>query len=56
MTKTRQAEIELRSLDFELEFRISPRGKKIAVAIKDGKSYYATTTIKLVAKVKEILG
>ena len=52
MTKTKQAEMELRRLGFEIEGRISPRGNKLVVAVKDGKNIYETTMIKLLATVK----
>ena len=54
MTKTRQAEITLYSNGYIIEYVISPRGKKLAVAVKDGKRTYGTTVLELVKKLKLI--
>lgn len=37
MTKTKLAERELIKLGYQIEGRISPRGNKLVVAVKEGK-------------------
>ena len=54
MTKTRQAEITLYSIGYSIEYVISPRGKKLAVAVKDDKRTYGTTVLALVKKLNLI--
>ena len=55
MTKTKQAEMELIKLGYQIEGRISPRGNKLVVAVKEGKkNIYETTLIKLYQTVKDI--
>lgn len=55
MTKTKLAERELIKLGYQIEGRISPRGNKLVVAVKEGKkNIYETTLIKLYQTVKDI--
>jgi hypothetical protein len=54
MTKTRQAEIKLFSNGYSIEYVISPKGKKLAVAVKDEKRTYGTTVLQLVKKLNLI--
>jgi hypothetical protein len=50
MTKTKQAEIRLYEHGYSIEYVTSPRGKKLAVAEKDGKRTYGTTIFNLLNK------
>jgi hypothetical protein len=54
MTKTKQAEVTLFSNGYSFEYVISPRGKKLAVAVKDEKRTYGTTLLELVKKLNLI--
>ncbi len=55
MTKSKLAERELIKLGYQIEGRISPRGNKLIVAVKEGKkNIYETTLIKLYQTVKDI--
>jgi len=54
MTKTRQAEITLYCNGYSIEYAISPREKKLAVAVKDEKRTYGTTVPELVKKLNLI--